>query len=202
VVAGLICYDRTMMRVGLIAMVLSAHARVVAASPCTPQDKADAIEAATNRSNEARFARTLAARKLKPVALKEHRLASGVANDKTPDGYTVDRVMTLADGGAQVTVVIETMGAPPDFVRQGAKIFRAVRTSKVGKKIEGMYCGCPVPHFTGGGAAVPRAQPTSYELPAGTTWAGTVAVEHVYDWAVFYTDEKCPMIQPPPAAAP
>ena len=187
-------------RVAVLLSIVLAFTRGATAGPaCISEAKANAAQDGATKVNEARFAKALTVRKLKPIALQ--RLTLGPLDIYAPARFESDQVTTTTSSGATVRAITRlegSCGGPgPEFAQQGNKVFRIERKPTPGKATTIIVCGCPSPHFACGGARV-VVQPVGYALPTGTTFGGVLDVAFAADSVAIAPDHPCPPVAPPP----
>ena len=177
-------------------------------SPCPPPPPppkcddaqiANAAQKAANEANDRRYADALAKQSMQPIQLVEQRFQvdpytrraqkqpwrfDSVVDITTPDGRQVKAV---------VGATTESYAAqrPGDFARSGDNIYAITRVPNVLSRKSFMQCGHP-PNCPGG--ARPPVMSTTYELPAGTTFAGRIKVSYDEDQVSFSYTAQCPAL--------
>jgi hypothetical protein len=177
-----------------LALALAAPA---SAGKCLTIPDALAAQKKVNDANEASLAKQLAAKKLVAIKLVRHRppqLKPGAPIYKVDATLTIDGVEVVYTGSQ-----LQCGGlADTEFVRQDAQIFRLVRQARAsGAPID--VCDCYFPGYRCGGAVAP-AIAMLYELPAGTTYGGPIAVAYDAQDSTIRggVAAKTPCVPPPP----
>ena len=185
--------------VGVVVAVTAV--RLAGADSCIDVAQGYQRQDAAAATNDARFKKAIADKKLKPVALAHMALLARQVGDTIAGDFKVDRAETAERNGAKVQVVTAIEGScgystPTDFVQQGSKIYRAERKPKHGTTTKVETCGCAYPRGGCGQRMVAHA--VGYVLPDGTSWGGILPIEYVEDTVDLTHASPCPPPQPLP----
>jgi hypothetical protein len=167
----------------LVAVLAPASAR----GDCISQDKANAAVAAATTRNEASYQAALAKKKLAPATLHELRWRQGA----TPPPRVIEASTRAVNCEHQALEFVQTADH---------KLYKVARQPHAKTTQTLAVCTCAVPHFACGGANM-GDEGYGYELPAGATFAGEMAIAFDADGVVVTNRTDCPPIAPPPAAA-
>jgi hypothetical protein len=188
-----------LVRIAILLLVLGPIHPAAAGPKCTDEAKANTARDRATKAAEARLARALVTRKLRPVGLE--RISLGPRDIYAPVNFKPDQVTTAKHGAATVDAITGLVGScaggAPEFAQRGTKVFRIERKPTAGKTTTVTICGCPHPHFTCGGARM-TVEPVGYVLPAGTTFGGVLDVEYVADSVSIVAEHPCAPVAPPP----
>jgi hypothetical protein len=158
---------------------------VEARGDCISQDAANAKWGAADKKNQASYQAALAKKKLAPIALKERTWPE---NAKPPAGL-------IEVSQREVNCKHDAI----EFVEDAQhKIYKVARRPHVVNTTAIAVCTCAVPSFRCGGADL-GLQGFGYELPAGATYGGEIAI--TYDSDSLQIKNKtagCPPIAGPP----
>lgn len=171
-----------------LALLAGCHEKPSCVSPAQPLQDAAALD-------ERAYREALAAKQLEPVALTVRVFP---VEQPPSSAWPIDTVFERELAGTTYRVVAAgtvspCVGPRIEYVKNGSKIFRAIRkpTAKHTRKLTA--CGCAPPAC---GGALPPPDHIGYELPQGATFEGTIDIAYEVSETV-YADyvQTCP---PPP----